>query len=57
MRNAALRSGDWREALRYPNLRAYFDQVLTLESAQIADLTPDDPQTIAEGLRRLIGVA
>ena len=57
VRNAALRSGDWREALRYPNLRAYFDQVLTLESAQIADLTPDDPQTIAEGLRRLIGVA
>jgi hypothetical protein len=55
VKNDALRSGNWREALRYPSLRSYFDQVLTLEQSQIADLTPDSPQSIAESLRRLIG--
>lgn len=55
VRNDAQRSGSWREALRYPSLRAYYNQVLDLEEAQIADLTPDSPRTIADGLRQLIG--
>lgn len=56
VRNEAQRSGDWREALRYPSLRAYFGQVLDMNGPQVADLTPDTPKSIADQLRQLIGV-
>lgn len=57
VRNQALRSGNWREALRYPGLHAYFDQVLAMNSGQVADLTPNTPEAIQQQIEQLLGAA
>lgn len=56
VRNQALRSGNWQEAMRYPSLRGYYDQVTQLEAAQIADLTPEEPQIVADRLGQHLGI-
>lgn len=39
-KTAALKSGDWDEALRYPSLRPLFDQVSELSSEQLMPYSP-----------------
>lgn len=45
--NEAMRSGDWTEALRYPNLRAYYEQVKALSPEELAAMTPAEPEALA----------
>lgn len=49
--NNALRSGNWTEALRYPNLRAYYAQVQDLSTDEIAALTPAAPNALGSTIR------
>lgn len=55
VRNDAMRTGDWREALRYPTLQAYFDQLQQVPESHLADYVPEDPKGIAERVRGIVG--
>lgn len=55
VKNAALKSGDWSEALRYPSLRDYFDALGKLPQDtrdQFAKLTQDQARQMAEQAMR-----
>lgn len=51
--NEAMRSGDWSEALRYPSLRPYYDQLATLTPDQIAAMQPASQEDIAAALSQV----
>lgn len=53
--NEALRTGDWSEALRYPSLRPYFDQLQQLTPAEVAAMQPAAPEDIAAQITQLTG--
>ena len=44
--NTAIRTGDWSEALRYPSLQAYYEQMKQLTPDQLAAMTPASPDRI-----------
>jgi hypothetical protein len=45
--NDALKSGNWAEAMRYPSLRAYYDQLLALAPEQLEAMVPAEAESIA----------
>lgn len=55
VKNDALRSGNWNEAMRYPSLHAYFDALHSASPEQIAQMTPADQQSIAAQIRQVVG--
>lgn len=42
VKNAALASGDWSEAMRYPELRALLDQIRGMDPSALAQYQPQD---------------
>lgn len=50
--NEALRTGDWTEALRYPNLRAYHDQIRQLSPEELEALQPAESEALAQVIER-----
>lgn len=50
VRNDALSSGNWREALRYPTLRAFYDAVQKLPPDVIASMAPTTRNAVMQQL-------
>ncbi len=57
VKNDAMRSGDWSEALRYPSLRGYYDAITTAPPGSLALHQPATRTAIADQLRVLVGEA
>lgn len=55
VKNEALKSGNWSEAMRYPSLRELYDEVSQISDADQAALTPQSPDAIATALRSIVG--
>jgi len=53
-KDTALESGNWDEALRYPGLRPFFDQLSTLPPEVLAAYQPKSREAISEQLRILV---
>ena len=53
--NQAMRTGNWGEALRYPSLAAYYDQIQTLSPEQIAAMSPASQEELAEVMEQTFG--
>jgi hypothetical protein len=51
VRNEALRSGDWSEAMKYPQLRELFAALQSLPASQLAQFQPVTPDDISTALR------
>lgn len=50
VRSDALQSGNWREALRYPSLRTFFDAVQQLPPEMVQSMTPQTRQAVLSQL-------
>jgi len=55
VRPEAMRSGGWRETLRYPTLQDYYDQLQQMPESTLADYVPKDPKAIAERVQGIVG--
>lgn len=53
--NNALSSGNWKEALRYPSLRGYYEALNSLPPETIRAMTPDTQRAIADQILQLTG--
>lgn len=52
VRNDALKSGNWSEAMRYPSLRAAYAELAGLDPSLVAQYQPATPQAIAALITR-----
>lgn len=52
--NTAISTGDWSEAMRYPSLQAYYEQMQQLTPQQVAAMSPAAPDQIAQSLSRAV---
>ncbi len=57
VKNDALRTGNWSEAMRYPSLRAYYDAVKSLPPEVLATFTPPEQSAISAQLNELVRTA
>lgn len=55
VRNEAMRSGNWREALRYPSLRVYYETLGQLPPEVLQTMTPETQEAIAQQINTLVG--
>lgn len=54
VRNDAIRTGDWRDALRYPSLRGYYDALSQLPPEMVAEMTPATAEAIANQINGVV---
>lgn len=55
VKNEALKSGDWSEALRYPSLRDFYTNLNAAAPEALAAFTPAEQSAIAQSIKEMVG--